>query len=77
MLYDKTMKAKFFCFISVFLIVTKVKYEDFIDRGYYVIDLVNKGEWLKWKVGQLWDEEKKKRIGSRKKLKMEEIKEEN
>jgi hypothetical protein len=60
MLYDKTMKAKFFCFISVFLIVTNVKSADFIDKGYYVIDLVNKVEWLKCTVGQLWDEEKKK-----------------
>ena len=59
MLYYKTMKAKFFYFISVFLIVTNVKSADFIDKGYYVIDLVNKVEWLKCTVGQLWDEEKK------------------
>ena len=77
MLYDKTMKAKFFCLISVFLIVTNVKSADFIDKGYYVIDLVNKIEWRKCTVGQLWDEEKKRCLGSPIKLNMEEIKEAN
>ena len=77
MLYYKTMKAKFFYFISVFLIVTNVKSAAFIDKGYYVIDLVNKVEWLKCTVGQLWDEEKKKCLGTPKKLNMDEIKEAN
>ena len=37
MLYDKCMKIKIFCFILIFLIITKVKSSDFIDKGYYVI----------------------------------------
>ena len=60
MLYGKYMKIKIFCFISIFLIITKVKSSDFIDKGYYVVDLANKVEWLKCTVGQLWDENKKK-----------------
>ena len=71
------MKFKIFCFISIFFIITKVKSADFIDKGYYIIDLVNKVEWLKCTVGQVWDEDKKKCLGSAKKLNMEEIKEAN
>ena len=32
--------------------------KDFIDKGYYVIDLKNRVEWLKCTVGQIWDNEK-------------------
>lgn len=31
--------------------------KDFIDKGYYVIDLKNRVEWLKCSVGQIWENE--------------------
>jgi len=50
---------------------------DFIDKGFYIIDLKNKIEWLKCSAGQQWSDDEKKCLGQPVKLDQEEIKEAN
>tara|TARA_Y100000589_G_scaffold324006_1_gene359449 strand:+ start:442 stop:921 length:480 start_codon:yes stop_codon:yes gene_type:complete len=47
---------------------------NFIDKGYYVIDLKNKVEWLKCSAGQQWSDEKLDCIGEPVKLDLDEVK---
>ena len=67
------MKRNFFYFILVILIFFETKSADFIDKGYYIVDLSNKVEWLKCTVGQYWSDKDEKCLGVAKKLNMEEI----
>ncbi len=39
----------------LFLNVEQTYSRNFIDKGYYVIDLKNRVEWLKCSVGQVWE----------------------
>ena len=50
---------------------------NYIDKGFYVIDLKNKIEWLKCSAGQQWSDEKSKCIGEPIKLDHNEIIEAN
>ena len=50
---------------------------EFIDKGFYVIDLRNKLEWLKCPAGMQWSDTKKSCIGNPQKLDQLEIKEAN
>ena len=47
---------------------------DFSDKGFYVIDLKNRIEWLKCPTGQQWSDEKQECLGEPVKLDFEEIK---
>ena len=67
------MKRNIFYFILVILIFFETKSADFIDKGYYIVDLSNKVEWLKCTVGQYWSDKDGKCLGVAKKLNMEEI----
>ena len=51
--------------------------DSYIDKGYYVIDLKNKIEWLKCSTGQRWSEEKNSCIGQAVKLSFFKIEEAN
>ena len=42
--------------ITLILVFSKVNASNFIDKGYYVIDLKNKIEWLKCTTGQQWSD---------------------
>ena len=70
---------KFLVFIVIFIpfYIKSVISADFIDRGYYVIDLRNKVEWLKCSAGQQWSDKQEKCIGQPVKLDLNEIKEAN
>ncbi len=53
------MKNYVYCILLLLLIFAKkeiLKASDFIDKGYYVIDLKLKVDWLKCSAGQQWDE---------------------
>ena len=50
---------------------------EYIDKGFYVIDLKNKIEWLKCSAGQQWSDLKQKCLGEPVKLDQNEIKEAN
>ena len=44
-------------FIAIFFIISSIKFlfgSDYIPRGYYVIDLKNKIEWMTCPVGMIW-----------------------
>ncbi len=62
---------------SFVLIFSNVSASNFIDKGYYVIDLKNKIEWLKCTTGQQWSDEKNTCIGNAVKLDYLAIKEAN
>ena len=70
---------KFLVFIVIFIsfYIKSAISADFIDRGYYVIDLRNKVEWLKCSAGQQWSDKQAKCIGQPVKLDLNEIKEAN
>ena len=70
---------KFLVFIVIFIsfYIKSAISADFIDRGYYVIDLRNKVEWLKCSAGQQWSDKQEKCIGQPVKLDLNEIKEAN
>lgn len=53
----------FFLFINNNLLASS-----FIDKGYYVIDLKNKIEWLKCSAGQQWSDKKNTCVGNAVKL---------
>ena len=50
---------------------------DYIDKGFYVIDLKNKIEWLKCSAGQQWSDSEQRCLGVPVKLDQNEIKEAN
>ena len=56
----------FICFFTFFF--TNVYASNYIDKGYYVIDLKNKIEWLKCTTGQQWSDDKQTCIGNPVKL---------
>ena len=53
----------FFCLKSSLLFSS-----DYIDKGFYVIDLKNKIEWLKCSAGQQWSDLKQRCLGEPVKL---------
>jgi len=70
----KTSSHKIIALIIILLIYTNfnnVWANNFISRGYYVIDLSQKLEWLTCPVGMVWD--KKTCIGDPLKLKFDDI----
>ena len=54
---------KIFCKFVILIIISflfnvgQTYSKNFIDKGYYVIDLKNRVEWLKCSVGQVWENE--------------------
>ena len=71
------MKFLFFIVIFISFYIKSAISADFIDKGYYVIDLRNKVEWLKCSAGQQWSDKQEKCIGQPVKLDLNEIKEAN
>ena len=63
--------------ISYFFLLNQSFAANYIDKGFYVIDLKNKIEWLKCSAGQQWSDEKSKCIGEPVKLDHNEIIEAN
>ena len=61
-----TKKRLFICFLLLFF--NNVSASNFIDKGYYVIDLKNKLEWLKCTAGQQWSDTKLECVGTAVKL---------
>ena len=62
----------FFLFLNNSLLAS-----NYIDKGFYVIDLKNKIEWLKCTTGQQWSDEKNSCLGEAVKLSYESIEEAN
>ena len=62
---------------SFLLFFNKGLASNFIEKGYYVIDLKNKVEWLRCSVGQQWSDDKVDCIGQPLKLDLKEAKEAN
>ena len=54
--------------ITLILFFSKVNASNFIDKGYYVIDLKNKIEWLKCTTGQQWSDKDNTCLGRAVKL---------
>ena len=54
--------------ITLILVFSKVNASNFIDKGYYVIDLKNKIEWLKCTTGQQWSDKENACLGRAVKL---------
>ena len=71
------MKITFLFYIFIFLLISKSFASNLIDKGYYVIDLKNKIEWLKCSAGQQWSDDKKQCLGEPIKLDLKEAKEAN
>ena len=67
------MKYKYVYFFIIILFSFELKASKYIDKGYYVIDLENKVEWLKCTVGQYWSDEESKCMGIAKKLNISNI----
>ena len=67
------MQIIFFTIILSFLSFGNSISSDFMDKGFYVIDLKNKIEWLKCTTGQQWSDEKQDCLGEPVKLDFEEI----
>ena len=71
---------KILSLISFILLILKFNFaesQNFIDKGYYVIDLKNKVEWLKCSAGQQWSDSKNQCLGQPVKLDQNEIIEAN
>ena len=69
---------KFFYLILIFCLKSNpLLSSDFIDKGFYVIDLKNKIEWLKCSAGQQWSDSEERCLGVPVKLDQNEIKEAN
>ena len=68
------MQIIFFTILFSFLSFGNSISSDFMDKGFYVIDLKNKIEWLKCTTGQQWSDEKQDCLGEPVKLDFEEIK---
>jgi len=71
------MKFLVFTVIFISFYIKSVVSADFIDKGYYVIDLRNKVEWLKCTAGQQWSDKHEKCLGDPIKLDQNEIEEAN
>ena len=71
------MKITFYSIFLSFLLISKSFASNLIDKGYYVIDLKNKIEWLKCSAGQQWSDDKKQCLGEPIKLDLKEAKEAN
>ncbi len=63
--------------ILIFTCLKTVNASNFIDKGFYVIDLKNKIEWLKCSAGQQWSDKNSKCVGEPVKLDQNEIVEAN
>ena len=69
---------KFFYLILIVCLKTNILLaSNYIDKGFYVIDLKNKIEWLKCSAGQQWSDSKQRCLGEPIKLDQVEIKEAN
>ena len=56
---------KFFYLILFICLKTNILLSsNYIDKGFYVIDLKNKIEWLKCSAGQQWSDSKQRCLGS-------------
>ena len=64
-----------FLIFFYFLTINSTFSANYIDKGYYVIDLRNKVEWLKCSAGQQWDDKKLQCVGNPVKLDLKEAKE--
>jgi len=71
------MTQKALLILFFLLIFNNSNASNYMDKGYYVIDLKNKIEWLKCTAGQQWSDEKKKCIGEPVKLSHKDVKEAN
>ena len=69
-------KQLFICFLLLFF-NNNVFASNFIDKGYYVIDLKNKLEWLKCTTGQQWSDKKQECLGTAVKLDLKSAEEAN
>ena len=69
------MKILYFTILLNFCFFKSLFSSDFIDKGYYVIDLKNKVEWLKCTAGQQWSDDKNECLGMAVKLDFKEIEE--
>ena len=61
MLYLKSSFSKIYTIIIILLFLlnfNNVWANNFISRGYYVIDLSQKLEWMTCTVGMVWDKDK-------------------
>lgn len=67
----------FLLLVFLFIKVSPLLSADYIDKGFYIIDLKNKVEWLKCSAGQQWSDKEEKCIGDAVKLDQNEIKEAN
>ena len=67
------MQIIFFTILFSFFSLGKSISSDFMDKGFYVIDLKNKIEWLKCTNGKQWSDEKQDCLGEPVKLDFEEI----
>ena len=68
-------KQLIICFSLLFF--DSVFASNYIDKGYYVIDLKNKIEWLKCTTGQQWSDEKQACLGTAVKLDLKSVEEAN
>ena len=57
------MQIIFFTILFSFFSLGNSISSDFMDKGFYVIDLKNKIEWLKCTTGQQWSDEKQDCLG--------------
>ncbi len=71
------MKISFYSIILTFFLISKSLASNLIDKGYYVIDLKNKIEWLKCSAGQQWSDDENQCLGKPIKLDLREAKEAN
>ena len=67
------MQIIFFTILFIFFSFGSSISSNFMDKGFYVIDLKNRIEWLKCTTGQQWSDEKQDCLGEPVKLDFEEI----
>ena len=53
----------FFLLVFLFIKVSPLLSADYIDKGFYIIDLKNKVEWLKCSAGQQWSDKEENALG--------------
>jgi hypothetical protein len=71
------MNQKAFLILFSLLFFSNAEASDYIDKGYYVIDLKNRIEWLKCTTGQQWSDKKEECVGEPVKLNQKDVKEAN
>ena len=76
MYYISMLRFYFIVYFFLFL-NNSVLASNYIDKGFYVIDLKNKIEWLKCTTGQQWSDEKNSCLGEAVKLNYKSIEEAN